>query len=75
MMKVLRSMKETPSVFSAAWNTTEHSGGLVLLSTPQRNLHAGLAIFFLKLAPWPRFLADLIQSTGDFEHHPQEAER
>ncbi len=42
MMKVLRSMKETPSVFSAAWNTTEHSGGSSF-STPQRNLHAGLA--------------------------------
>jgi hypothetical protein len=42
-MKVLRSMKETPSVFSAAWNTTEHSGALVFLSTPQRDLHIGLA--------------------------------
>lgn len=27
----------------AAWNTTEHSGGLVLLTTPQRNLHTRFA--------------------------------
>jgi hypothetical protein len=30
-------------VSSAAWNTTEHSGGLGLFSTFQRNLHTGLA--------------------------------
>jgi hypothetical protein len=32
-------------VSSAAWNTTEHSGGLGLISTLQRNLHTGLAKF------------------------------
>jgi hypothetical protein len=53
MMKVLRSMKETPSVFSAAWNTTEHSGALVFLSTPQRNLHIGLAIPEYLSSPFP----------------------
>jgi hypothetical protein len=32
-----------PLCDSAAWNTTEHSGGLVLLTTPQRNLHTRFA--------------------------------
>jgi hypothetical protein len=32
-------------VFSAPWNITEHSGGLLLLSTCQRNLHTGLDIY------------------------------
>ena len=32
-----------PLCASAAWNTTEHSGGLVLLTTPQRILHTRFA--------------------------------
>jgi hypothetical protein len=35
--------KGDPLYVWAAWNTTEHSGGLALFSTPQRNLHTGLA--------------------------------
>jgi hypothetical protein len=32
-----------PLCASAAWYTTEHSGGLVLLTTPQRNLNTRFA--------------------------------
>src|SRR5215218_9879134 len=43
MMKVLRSTVGDLLCVFGGLDTTEHSGGLVLLSTSQGNLHTGLA--------------------------------
>src|SRR5215203_189194 len=70
MMKVLRSTVGDLLCVFGGLDTTEHSGGLVLLSTSQGNLHTGLARFLPSSSELREHLTPALVNKGKKSTYP-----